>query len=218
MTSSEMNELSERAARVAEIPRDPLPEAGHTRRRELLRAPYPPVVGRALRRVAAFQVAAWDRALRNVRRVQEETLAELLAHAKDTQFGRAHRFDQIRGHDDFVRRVPVGDYDSFSPYIDRMRAGERGLLVPEFIRYFGNSSGSSNHGKSKFLPISEAQIGHQSRAGADMLLRYLVWAKDDEFTRGFTLGLFPPPTMKKEGPVVITSNPALMSTRMPLFS
>src|SRR5579859_6696718 len=215
MTSSEMNELSERAARVAEIPRDPLPEAGHTRRRELLRAPYPPVVGRALRRVAAFQVAAWDRALRNVRRVQEETLAELLAHAKDTQFGRAHRFDQIRGHDDFVRRVPVGDYDSFSPFIDRMRAGERGLLVPEFVRYFGNSSGSSNHGKSKFLPIADRQIRHQQRAGRDTVMRYLDWSGDEGMFAGFTLGLFPPITMKAEGPVLVTSNPALMMTKMP---
>ena len=44
-------------------------------------------------------------------------------------------------------------------YIDRMRAGERNVLVPEFVRYFGNSSGSSNPGKPKFLPITERQIG-----------------------------------------------------------
>ena len=35
---------------------------------------------------------------------------------------------------------------------------------------------------------------------------------------GYTLGLFPPTTMRAEGPVLITSNPALMMTKMPLFT
>ena len=32
---------------------------------------------------------------------------------------------------------------------------------------------------------------------------------------GFTLGLFPPTTMRAEGPVLVTSNPALMMSQMP---
>jgi hypothetical protein len=35
---------------------------------------------------------------------------------------------------------------------------------------------------------------------------------------GFTLGLFPPTTMRPEGPVLVTSNPALMMTRMPALT
>jgi hypothetical protein len=179
---------------------------------------YPHVVGHGLLAFGHAKVALWDRALSRTEEVQRRTLAAIVAHSEKTEFGRRYGFGQIRSYEDFAASVPVGDYDSFSPYIERMRAGERGLLVPEFILHFGNSSGSSTHGKSKFLPISETQIKHQSRAGADMLLRYLVWANDSEFTRGYTLGLFPPPTMKREGPVLITSNPALMSTRMPIFS
>ena len=79
---------------------------------------------------ALVQMRSWDRALRNVERAQERTLARLLSHACHTEFGRAHGFDRIRDYADFARRVPVGDYDSFSPHIDRMRAGERNVLVP----------------------------------------------------------------------------------------
>jgi hypothetical protein len=218
MTSSEMNELSENASKAAGVPRYVPPVQGASRDTELLRAPYPSIVGRALRRFAKVQVAAWDRALRHLQHVQEETLLSLLRHARSTEFGRAHDFRQIRGYDDFARRVPVGDYDSFSPYIDRMRAGERGLLVPEFVRYFGNSSGSSSHGRSKFLPITHTQIRHQQRAGQDTAMRYLHWSGDGGMFAGYTLGLFPPTTMRAEGPVLITSNPALMMTKMPLVT
>jgi hypothetical protein len=147
--------------------------------------------------------------------VQEDTLAELLRHARNTEFGRAHAFDRIRGSADFAMRVPLGDYDSFSPSIERMRAGERNVLVPEFVRYFANSSGSSNGGKSKFLPITERQIRHQQRAGTDTVMRYLRTSGDGGLFSGFTLGLFPPTTMKREGSTLVTSNPALMATKIP---
>jgi hypothetical protein len=225
MTSTEMNEMSNQATPAAHVTRAARPagdvsaaEAPVAPRR-LVRSPYPFVVGQALRRLSALQVARWDRALRFVRQTQERVLLDVVEHAKATEFGRIHGFAGVRGYADFAERVPVGDYDSFSPYIDRMRQGERNLLVPEFVRYFGNSSGSSNHGKPKFLPITERQIHFQQRAGTDLVMRYLHWSGDEGlFGGGFTLGLFPPITMREEGPVLITSNPALMNTRMPAIT
>ena len=207
-----MTEMSEQA------PARAFGATWRARERSLVRSPYPHVVGRALRRLASLQVMAWDSALENLRQTQERTLTSLLDYAKDTEFGRAHGFARIRCYDDFARRVPVGDYDAFSPLIDRMRAGHPDVLVPGFVRYFGNSSGSSNHGRPKFLPISERQIRFQRRAGSDALMRYLSWSGDDEILCGFTLGLFPPTTMRADGPVLVTSNPALMMTKMPVIA
>ena len=186
--------------------------------RTLVRPPYPRVFGQALRAASRVQVGRWDRALRHVREVQEAILLEILRHARRTQFGRARDFDGIGDYEDFVFRVPVGDYDAFSPYINRMRAGEGNVLVPEVVRYFGNSSGSSNHGKSKFLPITERQIRHQQRAGTDAVMRYLRRSGDGGLFSGFTLGLFPPTTMKQDGASLVTSNPALMATKMPAIA
>ena len=184
----------------------------------LRRSPYPVGIGRVLVSLARVQVRRWDRALRNVEAEQEAVLRDILRHAEGTEFGRRHEFRGMRRYDDFARAVPIGDYDSFSSYIDRMRNGESNLLVPEFVKHFGNSSGSSSGGKSKFLPISTRQIAEQRRAGADALMRYLAWARDTQFPRGFTLGLFPPTTMRSEGAVLITSNPALMVTQMPALT
>jgi len=230
MTSTEMNEMHQNASPAAERPlvarraesasRVAMADAwADARSRDLRRSPYPRVVGSVLRRVSGVQVAAWDRALADVRRVQEQQLLSLVQHAKDTHFGRAHGFAGIRRYEDFARQVPIGDYDSHSPFIDRMRQGEQNLLVPEFVRYFGNSSGSSNHGRPKFLPITDRQIRHQQRAGTDTVMRYLHWSGDEGmFGGGYTLGLFPPITMREEGPVLVTSNPALMMTKMPAIT
>ncbi|MCZ7684383.1 MAG: GH3 auxin-responsive promoter family protein [Sandaracinaceae bacterium] len=45
-----------------------------------------------------------------------------------------------------------------------------------------------------------------------------MWRGENDFTSGFTLGLFPPTTMKKDGPTWITTNPSLQSIRMPAFA
>ncbi|MCL2447582.1 MAG: GH3 auxin-responsive promoter family protein, partial [Polyangiaceae bacterium] len=192
-----MNELSQEAPRPVQPPRsegDARGAAGDETESSLVQSVYPRVVGNALRAAALVQVASWDAALWRLRAVQEATLLSLLRHSANTSFGRAHSFTRVRNYASFVCNVPVGDYDSFSPLIDRMRAGERNLLVPEAVRYFANSSGSSNHGRSKFLPITERQIRFQQRAGADALMRYVHWSGNDEILCGFTLGLFPPTT------------------------
>jgi len=187
------------------------------RARSLRKPPYPRFVGRALWAAAFFRVRQWDRGLEQLREVQERELQRILRPAAGTEFGRRHGFASIRSYDDFRRNVPTGDYDAFSPYIERMRQGERGLLVPELIRYFGNSSGSSTQGRSKFLPISERQIRAQRGSARDALYRYLVWRGEDDFTAGFTLGLLPPFSMRPEGPVFITTNPSLQYQRAPAF-
>jgi hypothetical protein len=186
--------------------------------RQLKKSIYPPVVGRAFKMNAQVRVALWDRALRRVRETQEQTLLEFVRAAETSEYGRRYGFSTIRRYEDYASRVPVGDYDSFSPYIERMRAGEQNVLVSEKIIYFGNSSGSSTKGKPKFLPIGERQIKYQRGSAGDSLFRYLAWSGDNDFTSGFTLGLFPPTTMKKDGPSFVTTNPSLQSINMPIFA
>lgn len=191
--------------------------------RTLKTSAYPSLAGKGMLVLARAQTRRWNEALSRVRFEQERVLTDIVCHAQNTALGRAHDFAGIRGGThlvwrDYAARVSVGDYDTFSPFIDRMRQGEKNLLVPEFVRYFGNSSGTSNQGKPKFLPITERQIAIQRKAGTDGLFRTLVKLDDDMFPTGYTLGLFPPTTMRQEGRVLITSNPALMVTKLPLVS
>lgn len=179
---------------------------------------YPSVVSSALLAAAPINIWRWDRALATIETKQRQLLHRLVKNSRGTVYGREFKFDDVNGYEDFSRLVPVGDYDHFSPYIDRMKEGEAKVLLPERVRYFGNSSGSSDARRSKWLPISDSQIAHTQRAGTDALMRYLAWRKDGEFLRGFTLGLFHPVDLKPHGDVVLTTNPVLMTSKIPFFA
>ncbi len=214
--------MVERFRTVPSRPRTDPPSDGNgptSRYRRVLRAsPYPRAVSRAMLLAARLRIPRWDRALDALQSTQMAQLRGIVRHAARTEFGHLHRFSEIRTYGDWVKRVPLGDYDSFFPSIERMMRGERNVLVPEFVTHFGNSSGSSSQGRMKFLPITDRQVRHQQGMGADALFRYLDFRNDDRFATGFSLGLLPPTTMKEQGPVKVTCNPALMVTKVPAFA
>ncbi|MFO0724760.1 MAG: GH3 auxin-responsive promoter family protein [Myxococcota bacterium] len=182
----------------------------------LRHVPAGSVTGAALWAAAEVRVALWERRARNPEDVQMRTLLSHVQKAAKTEFGAAHGFSSIKSYDDFKARVPVRTYADFEPYLERMRKGATDILWPGLIPYYGQSSGTSHTAaKNKFLPISEEQIRWQQKSGFDVVARYLTLSGDREFTGGYTLGLFPPGTIKREGPVGVASNPGIMLTHLP---
>jgi hypothetical protein len=177
------------------------------------------ITGPALWAAAQVRVALWNRTARSREGIVSSQLEQLRRNVKaaaSTEFGRAHDFRSLESYQDFKDRVPLRTYADFEPYLERMRLGQRDILWPGLIRYYGQSSGSSNtKAEHKFLPISEEQIRWQQRAGFDVLARYLTLSGDRSLTSGYALGLFPPATLKPSGPVYITNNPGLMQRHVP---
>jgi hypothetical protein len=101
--------------------------------------------------------------------VQREGLSKLLKSASDTQWGRMYNYKEIENAKQFAERVPLQDYDSLKPYIDRMRKGEHQILWNTEIKWFAKSSGTTND-KSKFIPISTESLEEcHFKGGKDML-------------------------------------------------
>lgn len=186
--------------------------------RQLVRTPYPRPFGRVFLEMARRRVSAWDRALERLESVQLAQMRRILDACRDTEFGRTHGLSDVRTYEDYRRRVPVGDYDSFAGLLERTRKGEQGLVTSEPVRYICNSSGSSTGGRPKFLPVTRSQIRFQQGSASDAVLRHVAWTEDDTLPCGFTMTVLPPTVMKREGDMRITNNPALMSTQLPLFS
>jgi len=177
------------------------------------------VIGPLAWTAATARVFAWDRFAGNrdrLRKVQLDALKQNCRAAGATEFGKAHRLSEVSSHLGFRERVPLGTYADFEPSLERMRKGARDVLWPGFVQYFGQSSGSSQTAaQHKFLPISSEQIRWQQKAGFDVVARYATQVGHARFLGGYTLGLFPPSTLKPDGEALGTSNPGLMQRFVP---
>lgn len=104
--------------------------------------------------------------------VQRDGLYKLLKAAADTEWGKKFNYKEIDNLKQFAERVPLQDYDSLKPYIDKMRKGEQQILWNTEIKWFAKSSGTTND-KSKFIPISTESLEEcHFKGGKDMLSIY----------------------------------------------
>ena len=60
--------------------------------------------------------------------VQKELFEYLVKSGAETYFGREHNFDSVTGYESFRRFIPLRDYQSMAPYIDRVRDGDKWVL------------------------------------------------------------------------------------------
>jgi hypothetical protein len=91
-------------------------------------------------------------ALATPRQVMDRTLAGLLEANVGTVFGLEHDFKSIRNWRDYRLAVPIRDYETFAPWINRAAGGERNVLSAEDPVLFFMSSGST--GDSKKIPVT----------------------------------------------------------------
>lgn len=104
--------------------------------------------------------------------VQDEWFTNLINDAKDTEWGKKYDYRSIENIQQFKQRVPVQSYDSLKPYIDRMLKGEQNVLWPSTIKWFAQSSGTTNN-RSKFIPVSTESLDEcHFKGGKDMLAIY----------------------------------------------
>jgi hypothetical protein len=104
--------------------------------------------------------------------VQFDWFTRLISAAKNTEWGRKYDYKSITHWDEFKARVPLNDYESMKPIIERLRKGEQNLLWPSEIKWFAKSSGTTND-KSKFIPVSmEALEECHFKGGKDLLSIY----------------------------------------------
>ncbi|MDE6651470.1 MAG: GH3 auxin-responsive promoter family protein [Paramuribaculum sp.] len=126
----------------------------------------------------------------NAELIQKKLLTQLITKAKNTVWGKHHRFDTIKSYTDFRKMVPVTGYDILRPYVMRMIAGEKNVLWRGKTVRFAQSSGTAD-GKSKFIPITvDALAGCHFKGAQYSLALYLKQHPDSRIFDGksFILG------------------------------
>ena len=105
--------------------------------------------------------------------VQHELLLTLLNTAKNTEVGMDFNFRDITCYAEFTEMVPIRNYESIEPMLNRSRKGAQNIFWPSHIKWFAKSSGTTNS-KSKFIPVSDESIEYcHLNAGKDMLCLFL---------------------------------------------
>ena len=108
-----------------------------------------------------IQLSALKKASKNCKKQEERTLRGILDYAKDTEWGKAHKFEEILSAPDFdtlierwQKNVPVQDYEDLRPFIERHKNGEENLLFPGKPIMYATTSGTTK--EPKWIPITQA--------------------------------------------------------------
>ncbi|MGZ4057013.1 MAG: GH3 auxin-responsive promoter family protein [Bacteroidia bacterium] len=121
--------------------------------------------------------------------VQNEWLLKLISSAKDTEWGKKYDYKNIFNQEQFKNNVPIQDYESLKPFIDRIRRGEQNILWNTEIRWFAKSSGTTND-KSKFIPVSEESLNDcHYNGGRDMISIHCSLNPETQLFTGKNLAL-----------------------------
>ena len=156
--------------------------------------------------------------IKNPVNTQEEQLNLLLNRAKHTVFGQTYDFDRIKSIEDFQQAVPLQNYESLFPYIDRMMKGEPDVLWPGKIRWFAKSSGTTS-AKSKFIPVSVEALEFNHYQGAkDVIAFYLRNHPGSKLLYGKTLKLGGSKKLLKYEDAYVGDLSAIMIDNMPFWS
>jgi len=120
--------------------------------------------------------------------VQDEWMRKLLRAAKDTEFGKKYKFSSIETYEQFKKQIPLQDYETLKPSIERIRRGEQNILWPTEIKWFAKSSGTTD--KSKFLPVSKESLdGCHYNGGRDTITLHCVNNPETQLFTGKCLTL-----------------------------
>ena len=103
---------------------------------------------------------------------QKKVFQKLIVDASSTVFGQDHDFLSINSHEDFVKRVPIRDYEALKPYVDRMVNGEPDILWKGKPLYFAKTSGTTSG--AKYIPLTKESMPNHIKAARNAILLYIA--------------------------------------------
>ncbi|MBW4358921.1 GH3 auxin-responsive promoter family protein [Flavobacterium taihuense] len=127
---------------------------------------------------------------------QKAVFLNLMKDAKQTQFGKDHHFEQIKSYEDFVKQVPVRDYEALKPYVDRVVKGEENILWKGKPLYFAKTSGTTSG--AKYIPLTKESMPYHIEAARNAILLYIHETKNADFVNGKMIFLQGSPILEEK--------------------
>lgn len=115
-------------------------------------------------------------------------LKQILESNAHTSYGIEKDFARITNPETYRQHVSINDYDSLSPWINRMRHGEKNVLTCNEPFMYATTSGTT--GRQKFIPVNEDYI--REFRHASIASGYFTLKNFPKISRGVTLTVFSP--------------------------
>jgi GH3 auxin-responsive promoter len=120
------------------------------------------VIGKMVSVPLRRNLVAFEAATHHPREMQDALLRRILAYHAHTDFGRAHRFADIKSLDDYRRQMPISTYEYVEPYIKKVTEGNtNALLADKKVHMFALTSGTT--ATRKYIPVTPQYLADYKR-------------------------------------------------------
>ncbi|OIQ31063.1 MAG: hypothetical protein BM564_02285 [Bacteroidetes bacterium MedPE-SWsnd-G2] len=148
-------------------------------------------------------------------KTQEKVFKSLIAKAKHTAFGKDHNFDKINSHSDFVKQVPVRDYEGLKHYVERVVQGERDVLWKNKPIYFAKTSGTTSG--AKYIPITKESMPFHIKAARNAILMYIKETGNADFVDGKMIFLQGSPVLESSNGIQLGRLSGIVAHYVPKY-
>ncbi|WP_034060408.1 GH3 family domain-containing protein [Lacinutrix jangbogonensis] len=146
---------------------------------------------------------------------QEKVFHNLISEASKTAFGEDHDFININNHDDFIKRVPIRDYEALKPYVERVVAGEKDILWKGKPLYFAKTSGTTSG--AKYIPITAQSMPNHVNAARNAILLYIHETGNSKFVDGKMIFLQGSPILTEQNGVQLGRLSGIVAHYVPKY-
>ncbi|HEY5409060.1 MAG TPA: GH3 auxin-responsive promoter family protein [Ginsengibacter sp.] len=128
---------------------------------------------------------------------QERIFQSLIKTGLKTEFGKEHHFEKIKNHDDFIKNVPIREYEDFKNYIEKIKQGKHNILWKGLPLYLAKTSGTTSG--IKYIPITKDSIDNHIVTARNALLCYMAKSGNAQFSNGKMIFLSGSPELERVG-------------------
>ncbi len=130
---------------------------------------------------------------------QDKILKMLLKTGATTEFGADHNLSRVKTYDEFSQAVPLRDYETLKPYIEKIKKGGHNVLWKGRPIYFAKTSGTTSG--VKYIPITKDSIPNHINTARNALLCYIAETGNHKFPDGKLIFLSGSPELERVGDI-----------------
>ena len=146
---------------------------------------------------------------------QEKVFKNLISEATETAFGKEHDFISVNTYEDFVKRVPIRDYEDLKPYVDRVVDGEENVLWKGKPLYFAKTSGTTSG--AKYIPLTKDSMPTHVNAARNAILMYIHETGNADFVNGKMIFLQGSPVLQEKNGVQLGRLSGIVAHYVPKY-